>query len=295
MTCRMSVVKLHAPRDSRGELGFTLVELLVVIAIIAILAALGMTGLGAAKQQARSISCLNNQKQLTLGWMLYVEEHDDSLPYNYGIADTRTTVANGKYRNWVNNVMSWELDPENTNTVLATTGGIGPYLSGVAHPYRCPSDRVVSQWQSEAGWTHRVRSFSMNAMLGYAGEYTKFGTNVNIPKYRQYFKFTEIPAPADIFVFIEEHPDTIKDGYFLNRPGAAEWVEMPAAYHRKGSNLSYADGHVEFRRWRSASTLKPLREGGSGAPVELEGDREDFDWLMRRMSRYHKSFAEAKP
>ena len=135
----------------------------------------------------------------------------------------------------------------------------------------------------------------MNAMLGSAGEYTRFGTNVNIPNYRQYFKFTEIPAPADIFVFIEEHPDTIKDGYFLNRPGTGEWVEMPAAYHRKGSNLSYADGHVEFRRWRNATTLKPLREHGSEAPFSLEeDDREDFDWLMRRMSRYYKSSAEAK-
>ena len=295
MTRRMLVARLHGPRIIRGAQGFTLIELLVVIAIIAILATLAMTGLQGAKQQAQGISCLNNGKQLTLAWLLYVDEHDDYLPYNYGIDDTHATVADGSHRNWVNNVMSWELDSENTNTVLALTGGIGPYLSGNAFPYRCPSDRVVSDLQSEKGWTHRVRSISMNAMLGYAGEYTRYGTNVNIPNYRQYFKFAEIPSPADIFVFIEEHPDSIKDGYFLNRPGNPEWVDLPASYHRKGANLSYADGHVEFRRWRSASTLKPSRPDGSELPFGIENDdRSDFDWLMRRMSRYHKTYTQAK-
>jgi prepilin-type N-terminal cleavage/methylation domain-containing protein/prepilin-type processing-associated H-X9-DG protein len=284
----MAFSKLNGPRISRGTGAFTLLELLVVTAIIGILATLSMSGLGAAKQQAHGITCMNNQKQLTLGWLLYIDDHEDWLPYNYGAADTRATVAAGTYKNWVNNVMTWETEPENTNTVLTLTGGIGPYMSGVPQVYRCPSDRVVSDVQAQAGWYHRVRSMSMNAALGYAGGFSQGGTNINIPHYKQFFKASEIPDPSNIFVFIEEHPDSINDGYFLDRPGTPEWVDLPASYHRRGANISFADGHNEFKRWQSSGTLHPARPDGAPLPFAIPADdRADFNWLMRRMSVYY--------
>jgi prepilin-type N-terminal cleavage/methylation domain-containing protein/prepilin-type processing-associated H-X9-DG protein len=290
MTRTRSIADLHESRTRRGLGGFTLVELLVVIAIIGILAALVLGALAAAKQKGHAVSCMNNEKQLTLGWLLYIDEHEDYLPYNYGSADTRATVAAGTYKNWVNNVMTWELESENTNQLLTVTGGIGPYMSGSPNPYRCPSDGVVSDIQAEAGWSRRVRSISMNAMLGYAGQFTKSGTNVNIPHYRQFFKFAEIPDPSSIFVFIEEHPDSINDGYFLNRPGTPEWVDLPASYHRGGANLSFADGHMEFRRWRNAGTLQPALPDAAPLPFQIDpGERGDFDWLMQRMSKYYRA------
>ena len=171
-------------------------------------------------------------------------------------------------------------------------GGIGLYLTGNVNPYRCPSDHVVSDLQRAAGWSARVRSHSMNAMLGYAGEYTLGGTNVNNPYYKQFFKSAQITKPSDIFVFIEEHPDSINDGYFLNRPNVPEWVDLPASYHRGGANLSFADGHMELRRGRCGTTRVPAFAEAAELPMTLpEEEREDFDWLMERMtvSRYYKT------
>ena len=63
--------------------GFTLIELLVVIAIIAILAAILFPVFAQAREKARQISCVSNEKQLALGIIQYVQDYDETYPIWY--------------------------------------------------------------------------------------------------------------------------------------------------------------------------------------------------------------------
>lgn len=127
----------------------------------------------------------------------------------------------------------------------------------------------------------------MNAMIGDAGEFTKGGANVNNPSYVQFMKLTDIAIPDQIFAFIEEHPDSINDGYFLNKAYSYEWIDLPASYHNGAASLSFADGHQEAHRWQRPSTKKPAQPDAASLPFGLSSDdRADFDWLIKRMSTH---------
>ena len=266
--------------------GFTLVELLVVIAIIAVLAALLLPALSRTRDRAYALSCLNNTRQLALGWRLYADDHSDRLAYNLGGDATRKSVARKTNLNWVNNLLDWEPgNSDNTNTATLTEASLGPYVNRNTEVYRCPADHALSAEQRKAGWRARVRSYSMNAMVGDAGELSTAGYNQNNPEYTQFFKLTTIPHPQEIFVFLDEHPDSINDGYFLNKADKHEWIDLPASYHNGAAAFSFADGHSEIHRWKDASTKPPPYPDAADLPrdVNYKG-YADFYWILERMS-----------
>lgn len=270
---------------NNGCKGFTLVELLVVIAIIGMLAALLVPALARARSKGQKISCMNNVRQLGLAWMMYADDNDDRLALNLGATEISQRLQRGEGGNWADSVLNWELDEGNTNVLLNSTAALGSYVARNHHVFKCPSDRVVSGIQADAGWSERSRSYSMNAMVGDAGEFTSSGANVNNPYYHQFLRRSEFQSAANIFVFIEEHPDSINDGYFLNRPNKLEWHDLPASWHNESANLLFADGHAESRRWLNASTRKPARPDGANLPAPLAyNDSADFKWLLQRTS-----------
>ena len=125
----------------------------------------------------------------------------------------------------------------------------------------------------------------MNGMVGDAGESLRQGVNVNNPEYVQFLTLGSIPKPASIFVFLEEHPDSLNDGYFLNRPDDSEWTDLPASTHEGAGVMSFADGHVEIHGWVNRQTKRPAEPDGAALPLVFAPDeRSDFDWLGEHAS-----------
>jgi prepilin-type N-terminal cleavage/methylation domain-containing protein len=256
--------------------GFTLIELLVVIAIIAILASLLLPGLAKAKTQAQGIKCMNNGNEMVKAWTMYAGDNSDHCANNFGIAQTDFDVSRGSNDTWCVDVMDWTLNEQNTNIALLTKGLLGPYMGNQAGSYKCPADQYLSTLQMQAGWTARVRSYSMNSFLGLFSDcpncgdggpgsgtdYTYQGLNqFNYSTgWPQFVKLSSISQPAAIYVFLDEHPDSINDGYFDDGnqvlPSEAQsWVDSdtPASYHNGACGFSFSDAHSEIHKW-----LNPL-------------------------------------
>ena len=246
---------------------FTLIELLVVIAIIAILAALLLPALSKTKEKAKALTCGNNIKQLSLAWTLYADDNADLLVNNHGVPETLA-----RRQTWANNVEDWLASDDNTNIFYLTDSKLGPFASRSFQIYKCPSDRVP------APNGQRIRSISMNAMVGNPGELT----NRFNPLYMQFFKKSEFKSPSDTFVFLDEQADTLNDGFFVNQLEGNMWGNVPGSYHNGGANFSYADGHLESHKWQVANTIQPVK--GARIAAFPANPATDFDWLKLRTS-----------
>jgi prepilin-type N-terminal cleavage/methylation domain-containing protein/prepilin-type processing-associated H-X9-DG protein len=284
--------------------GFTLIELLVVIAIIAILAAILLPVLHKAEVRAQATQCMNNSRQLMLGWIQYYNDDNDRLVNNFGgIADAKEEL-NKTYRNWVNDYMTWGLtDP--VNNPINDLDGItqAPFYEYThnAAIYRCPADHYLSVPQRAAGIGARPRSYSMNMYFGQ--DLAGFTTNINTiyPQYVQFSKSTAIRNPSGLYVIMDEHADSINDG-FLQEPAAqsssewtsvsqngASWNDIPASYHDGGCSFGFADGHSEIHVFKSTvCTILPVLYQSRPTPPSFTSDPvagwQDALWVGSRSS-----------
>ena len=250
----------------------------MVIAIIAILASLLLPALKAAKAKAGSITCMTNTKQLMVAWLMYADENENRLVNNHGFPQVLA-----ERNSWVNNVMDWSHASDNYRLDLIRESLLSPYLSASVKVLKCPSDKAVSNVQRDAGITKRVRSYSMNAAMGEPG-----WQNQAAAGFAQYITLADLREPANRYVLLDEHPDSINDGWYLpfNGPGGGVWIDLPASYHNGAAGFSFADGHSEIHKWDHGRTRSARHEpGGCSAvePIYKKETTKDYLWVSERM------------
>ncbi|MBN9694046.1 MAG: prepilin-type N-terminal cleavage/methylation domain-containing protein [Verrucomicrobia bacterium] len=268
-----------------GNRAFTLIELLVVVAIIAVLAALLLPALSKAQQRAQSILCLNNLRQLQIGFQLYADDERDKLP------PSETDSGEIFMPRWVNGSMAPGLArslSELTNSQLlleAGPGHIGPYVRA-AGVFRCPSDQSRTNLTRRRG-PLRVRSYSMNPYVVYADGVGIEGGRLQSYSRTAFVKFADFArvSPSQIYIFIDEHELTLGNGKFsFNWPLGPHsyWPgHWPARRHANQGAFSFADGHSELHRWKDARTGPKVLEWAKAEAVGWDAhDNPDFEWIF---------------
>jgi prepilin-type processing-associated H-X9-DG protein len=173
---------------------------------------------------------------------------------------------------------------DNTNTTFLLNTQFGQYTKNPAL-YKCPADVYSCTIAGQS--MPRVRSVSMNAFIeggAFKNEHGPGDSHWFVGWY-SYDKMSDIrlPPPAKLWVFADEHPDSINDCWFVtNVPDPDYWSDLPASYHNGACALSFADGHSELKKWLEPTTLVPvLQQQRTGFPAP--GSR-DTRWLIERSS-----------
>jgi prepilin-type processing-associated H-X9-DG protein len=124
----------------------------------------------------------------------------------------------------------------------------------------------------------------MNSQMGQlpTGSYKPPNYNTG---FKVYMKTTDLrtPPPAKAWIFVDEHPGSINDGYFQVSMASMSWPDVPASYHNGACGFSFADGHCEARKWQDSETRVPVAQGVTVQSVPT-AHLADLRWVRERSS-----------
>lgn len=265
-----------------NQQGFTRTDLVAIVAICVALSFVTFPLRGDAQTDGDTLVCRSNMRQLVRAMHLYSMDNGGYLPINWEDATPG--------RNWIVDNYFETQTQKSAALQNPATSMLANYVERSVRPFKCPADKTTVRAGGQL--LARTRSVSMNLAVGTDGLVSKTPTagawldgqhsHTANRTWRCFGKLSDMvrPIPSEIYVFLDEHPDSINDGLFgLVGPGLPRtqkrWIDWPAYYHNGGAGFGMADGSAVQHRWVSAPPPVNL----SPQPPTLPASLPDIDWL----------------
>jgi prepilin-type N-terminal cleavage/methylation domain-containing protein len=271
-------------KSIKDEAGFTLVELLVVIAIIALLMAILLPALSRAREMGKRAVCLNQIRQIGIGWFLYCDDNSERLPYG-------------------NIWWSWGwTPPTKPGPCFVEPVHVFPHVPAGPMSQATQQNKSFSAGHPNlADWQHAiaegliwkyVKDYKIyKCPVADKGKESTYQMNESLagdpsPSPVGNLAFTlrsQIKRTAEMFVFLDTG-DAGEGAFWLEYANAGlHWGDNPPTRHGVGTTFVFADQHAEYHKWTDPHTLGVIKNFIFNSTADTPNGNCDCDlrWINK--------------